>query len=173
MQYVSTLDLNSPEIVIQSTDDLKEFPVPLLPVQDGLKCKHRGCSHLCVTEKRMKWHWATEHDQPTHPGLDWSSAPLQTFFRGNSLRYFTTPPCQPIFVNHTPNKAPFRHREAALLQHYIAVTSLTWADGIETTHNDITVWILVISTCVDGSSQDPRFSRPLGLIPTLALVPAQ
>lgn len=139
VQYVSTLDLNSPETVIQSTDDLKEFPVPLLPVQDGLKCNHQGCSHLCVTEKRMKRHWAIEHGQPGRPGLDWSSVPLQTFFRGNSLRYFTKSPFPAVLLHQPPKKALFRDLEAALLQHYIAFTSLTLADGIETTHNDLTV----------------------------------
>lgn len=57
MQYVSKLDLDEPQNDIQSTDKAHEFPIPLLPVQDGLICKHEGCLHLCVSVKRVRSHW--------------------------------------------------------------------------------------------------------------------
>lgn len=37
----------------------------------------------------MQNHWIAEHDRKGAPGVDWSPAPLQTFFRGNLLRYIT------------------------------------------------------------------------------------
>lgn len=55
MQYVSKLHLDEAEAVVDSK--IHEFPVPLLPIQDGLKCESEGCFHLCVSEKRMKSHW--------------------------------------------------------------------------------------------------------------------
>lgn len=88
MQYVSRLDLAPPEVVLKT--EILEFPVPVLPVQDGWKCESPGCFHLCASEKRMKTHWYSEHCRPGRPFVDWHSVPLQTFFRGNLLRYFTT-----------------------------------------------------------------------------------
>lgn len=142
VQHVETLDLDDPETVIRSTDDLKEFPVPFLPVHDGLKCTHQGCSHLCVTEKRMKSHWCKEHDRPSRPESDWSSVPLQTFFRGNSLCYFTKPSSSPVLNHQPPGKALIGEHEAVFLQHYIASTSLTLANGIETRWDSLAVRIM-------------------------------
>lgn len=90
MQYVSTLDLDEPEQVIQSTNGSQEFPIPHLPVQEGLMCEYEGCSHLCASTKRMQSHWSAVHGRQGEPILDWRSVPLQTFFKGNLLRYFTS-----------------------------------------------------------------------------------
>jgi hypothetical protein len=90
MQYVAKLHLDEPEIVIQSK--VHKFPIPLLPVLDGLACKHRGCHHLCASVKRMKSHWVSTHGRLGQELFDWNHAPLQTFFRGNLLRYFTKSP---------------------------------------------------------------------------------
>jgi hypothetical protein len=87
MQYASKLDLDEPQNVIQSTDEAHEFPIPLLPVQDGLMCEYQGRSHLCVSMQRMRSHWVSEHERSGEPIVDWHSVPLQTFFRGNSLKY--------------------------------------------------------------------------------------
>lgn len=89
MQHVSKLELDEAENVIDAK--AQEFPVPLLPVQDGLMCDSEGCLHLCVSVKRMRTHWLTEHGRSGHAFLDWHPVPLQTFFRGNLLRYFTDP----------------------------------------------------------------------------------
>ncbi len=87
MEYVSKFDIAEPQDVIQAK--IRQFPVPLLPVQDGLLCLHEGCLHLCASVKRMKTHWLSSHGLSGQPGSDWCSVPLQTFFRGNLLRYFT------------------------------------------------------------------------------------
>ena len=92
-RYVSSLLLDEPQKVIQSKVD--DFPVPQLPVEDGLECGDLGCSHLCGSIKRMQSHWISVHGRPGRASLDWHPAPLQTFFRGNLLRYFTKSPPEP------------------------------------------------------------------------------
>lgn len=87
MQYISKLDLNLPDKVREIRNT--ESPVPLLPVHDGLQCMHEGCMHLCVSAKRMKGHWLSVHGRSGQIDFDWHPVALQTFFRGNLLRYFT------------------------------------------------------------------------------------
>jgi len=89
MSYVSPLDLATPEQVIQTQVKLKVFPVPELPVIGGLMCTYDECGHLCASGKRMKSHWLAVHGVAARVGLDWKAVKLQTFFRGNLLRYFT------------------------------------------------------------------------------------
>lgn len=60
--------------------------VPGLPVFDGYKCGVEGCRYLCVTNKRMQAHWRSAHDG--EDDVYCLRVRLQTFFRGNSLRYF-------------------------------------------------------------------------------------
>ncbi|KAJ5823086.1 hypothetical protein N7447_005426 [Penicillium robsamsonii] len=71
--------------------DETEFPVDLLPIHSGLVCRFEGCAHLCATLKRMKAHQSSVHCNSTSNDKSWCSVPLQTFFRGNALRYFTNP----------------------------------------------------------------------------------
>lgn len=87
--YISQLDLVQPEVILES--EVLEFPVPGLPVHDGLQCESDGCFHLCGSEKRMKTHWYSVHGRPGRAFMDWRPVPLQTFFRGKQLRYFTNP----------------------------------------------------------------------------------
>ncbi|KAH8799809.1 hypothetical protein F5884DRAFT_117509 [Xylogone sp. PMI_703] len=109
MEYVSGLQLDIPERVNKTC--VKDFPISSLPVQDGLQCN--SCSHLCVSEKRMKRHWTTEHDRQGCAGADWHPVPVQTFFQGNMLHYFTKP------VNS------LNESDSLLLHHFIKSTSLT------------------------------------------------
>jgi hypothetical protein len=37
----------------------------------------------------MEAHWSAQHGRKGYSNRDWSAAPLQSFFRGNKLRYFT------------------------------------------------------------------------------------
>jgi len=55
----SRFKLNSVEAVLQST--IEKFPVPVLPVLNGLRCRHDDCNHLCVSTKRMRNHWTSFH----------------------------------------------------------------------------------------------------------------
>lgn len=40
----------------------------------------------------MKSHWLTSHGGRGQPNINWQPVPLQTFFKGNLLRYFTGTP---------------------------------------------------------------------------------
>jgi hypothetical protein len=40
----------------------------------------------------MKAHWSSTHGRQGQPGVDFKYASLQTFFKGNLLRYFTGGP---------------------------------------------------------------------------------
>lgn len=87
LDFVSKFDLRDPEDVAFPNET--EFPIPALPILDGLQCAASNCLHLCVSEKRMQSHWRSVHGRSGVPGTDWRYAALQTFFRGNLLRYFT------------------------------------------------------------------------------------
>lgn len=90
MQYVEKFELAEHELVMQYIPG--EFPVPLLPVQSGLQCRSEDCTYLCKTEKRMKHHWLSVHGRHGVASYNWQTVPLQTFFKGNLLRYFTGTP---------------------------------------------------------------------------------
>jgi hypothetical protein len=87
LEYTKGLDLADPGDVILPPPH--EAPVPLLPTENGLACARDGCNHLCIAAKRMKSHWATAHrDVVGSESSQWSPVALQTFFRGNQLKYF-------------------------------------------------------------------------------------
>lgn len=86
LRSAEQFELAEHEVVMRCIPD--EFPVPLLPVQNGLRCLYGACAYLCLTEKRMKHHWLSVHGRRGQAS-DWEPAALQTFFRGNLLRYFT------------------------------------------------------------------------------------
>jgi hypothetical protein len=90
MQHIEKYELAEHELVMQYVPG--EFPVPLLPVQRGLQCKSEDCAYLRVAEKRMKHHWLSVHGRQGLASCDWQMVPLQTFFKGNLLRYFTGTP---------------------------------------------------------------------------------
>ncbi|KAJ5682242.1 hypothetical protein N7462_005407 [Penicillium macrosclerotiorum] len=88
IRYTSRMKLRRPEEVKQPQS--YEFPVPHLHLEQGWQCEAPGCDYLCISRKRMERHWSTVHNCKGYPTFDWSAAPLQTFFRGNMLRYFTS-----------------------------------------------------------------------------------
>ncbi|KAJ9251976.1 transcriptional regulator family: Fungal Specific TF [Paecilomyces variotii] len=87
MEYASKFAIAGPQDVVPP--DESHFPVPFLPVLNGLSCRFPGCEHLCVTTKRMRHHCLSVHQIAGREGLDWHPVKLQTFFKGNALRYFT------------------------------------------------------------------------------------
>jgi hypothetical protein len=86
MKYTDGLDLAHPKDV--TLPGPSEDPVPYLTVTSGLACAISGCDHLCATVKRMKMHRAAEHSGVVPDDSQWRPVDLQTFFRGNQLRYF-------------------------------------------------------------------------------------
>jgi hypothetical protein len=102
LEYTKELDLADPADVVLPPPN--EAPVPLLPTESGLACARDGCNHLCITVKRMKSHWATAHrDVVGSASSQWRPVSLQTFFRGNQLRYFIVSPQQPCEPQQEPS----------------------------------------------------------------------
>ncbi|KAK4864711.1 hypothetical protein LT330_001334 [Penicillium expansum] len=89
VEYASQFQLAEIGFII--LPDETQFPVDSLPIHDGLACRFEGCAHLCITIQRMKAHWSSVHHLTAKSDGRWCSVPLQTFFRGNALRYFTNP----------------------------------------------------------------------------------
>lgn len=86
MAYTRQLDLIEPEDV--PIPDANDGPISSLPVIDGFVCHVAECRHLCATAKRMKAHYNTEHREATTVHFNYRPAKMQTFFRGNKLKYF-------------------------------------------------------------------------------------
>ncbi|KAI9149013.1 Orsellinic acid/F9775 biosynthesis cluster protein D [Paramyrothecium foliicola] len=95
--YAETLVLKDPDKVVPPQSP-NRFPVPDLPVEQGWRCAAPGCDYKCVSVKRMETHWPATHDRKGISKQDWIACPLQTFFRGNMLRYFT---CQEASLRNT------------------------------------------------------------------------
>lgn len=87
VKFVENLDLCEPEEVTLPGDN--DFPIPELPVFYGLRCSFEDCGHLCLTERRMKSHWASAQHQYVKTEEPCCSVSVQTFFRGNLLKYFS------------------------------------------------------------------------------------
>ncbi|RAK71703.1 uncharacterized protein BO72DRAFT_473050 [Aspergillus fijiensis CBS 313.89] len=88
--FAAEFELAQPQDIV--LPDESQFPVPFLSIQEGLACRFERCGYLCATSKRMKQHWRCTHQIPTSNESTFSTpVPLQTFFRGNALRYFTNP----------------------------------------------------------------------------------
>ncbi|KAI2958107.1 hypothetical protein CBS147323_8713 [Aspergillus niger] len=107
IDYTDQLDLAKPDHVI--LPEANEGPIPFLPIIDGLACGASGCHHLCATGKRMKMHCNAEH--PGVPVVDLKGSPvqMQTFFRGNQLRYFVVH--QPQTNSHPEQHAAVENKE--------------------------------------------------------------
>ncbi|KAL4780671.1 hypothetical protein BJX76DRAFT_364151 [Aspergillus varians] len=130
-QYVSGLNLRGPQDVGPPTQT-RHFPVPDLPVEPGLRCLAAGCNHLCASSRRMQTHWQKFHGRKGYPTQDWCPTPLQTFFRGNLLRYFTRPEVRVALRNESLSAIPMRADDSALLDHYFKHTYQTFVTSPET-----------------------------------------
>lgn len=149
--YVESLDLDDPDVVVARA--IENFPVPLLPVLQGLRCNAIDCTYLCASEKRMKNHWSTTHSQSAQPDTGWEAVRLQTFFRGNLLKYFTdagTSVCstQPLAQFGDGQGFSLDDRASALLDHFIGYTSTSLAHDEESR----TLWQVKIPNLARQSS---------------------
>jgi hypothetical protein len=71
-------------------------PIPDLPVYRGYRCLAQECGHVCASQKRMSQHWSEAHGERESRNVQAREAWLQTFFRGNKVRYFEVgPPPEP------------------------------------------------------------------------------
>lgn len=88
LSLVASLTLLDPAQV--SIPAQNRRPFPHLTISNGYRCLVPQCGHMCVSHKRMSHH-LHEHHQDTFDGdVDSQMEPvlLQTFFRGNQVRYF-------------------------------------------------------------------------------------
>ncbi|KAL2812784.1 hypothetical protein BDW59DRAFT_36664 [Aspergillus cavernicola] len=137
--YVAGLCLRQPHEVIPPTQ-AHQFPVPCIPVESGIRCQAPGCGHLCISTKRMQAHWRTDHGCKANPAHDWRPAPLQTFFRGNLLRYFSCPETPVGLQTRCSLLQPLDADNAAILDHYFQHTYQTFVTSTETEH----IWRRVV-----------------------------
>ncbi|VUC26122.1 unnamed protein product [Clonostachys rosea] len=155
--YAARLPLKEPSELLGTGSSMLlpedgDFPVPGIPVISGLQCLNVGCGHLCVSVKRMQSHWKAEHKKSGCAALDWQSVPLQTFFRGNLLRYFTHPALSVVKLPDTSTEnvdrqmnaiqdawsshAAINQTDKSLLAHYLRFTHFSLANR----HGNARLW---------------------------------
>ncbi|PWY95554.1 hypothetical protein BO94DRAFT_530288 [Aspergillus sclerotioniger CBS 115572] len=151
--YVASLSLRDPKDVLPP-NRADQFPVPNLPVEPGLQCLSRGCLYLCASVKRMQSHWRSEHRRRGDDGRDWRPVPIQTFFRGNLLRYFTsqTTSCSIEPSMNTPQfnnlGASLDSMDTALMDYYLRHTYQSFTTNEETDK----VWRLIVPCLAQQNS---------------------
>lgn len=121
LSYLCKLRLREPSDVVDPPPGSP--PVPELPVSPGYSCLSPGCQHVCASAKRMAQHWSDVHGERESRNVQARDCWLQTFFRGNKIRYFEvsaphdTPP-QPTESSSTPTSTPATrsvdHREESI-----------------------------------------------------------
>ncbi|CAH0025377.1 unnamed protein product [Clonostachys rhizophaga] len=165
--YAARLSLKQPSELLGISIILGEgedFPVPGLPVISGLQCLDPSCGHLCVSVKRMQSHWKAEHHMSGCAALDWQSVPLQTFFRGNLLRYFTHPALSVVKLPDTSTEsvddqiraiydawashADMTEFDTSLLAHYLQSTHLSLANR----HGNVRLWQISVPRIATSNS---------------------
>lgn len=103
LSSIAHFDLLEPEHV--------SLPSPLspavegLPVTSGYRCVEAACGFLCASSKRMKRHRKEVHGVGDDDASSMISSPvkIQTFFRGNKLKYFEV---APSLKGHSGGLAP-------------------------------------------------------------------
>ncbi|KAI0151701.1 hypothetical protein GGR57DRAFT_170682 [Xylariaceae sp. FL1272] len=86
LHQLSLLDLPPPERV--GTPASSSHRIQDLPVLTGFKCCAPTCHYACTSIKRMCQHWSQIHGENNSRTIQYRQAKLQTFFRGNKIRYF-------------------------------------------------------------------------------------
>ncbi|CAK1359312.1 hypothetical protein CB0940_05541 [Cercospora beticola] len=86
MAQLAHLKLKDPADVVDPSP--LSPPIPELQVYKGIRCLHKDCQHICASEKRMSQHWSDVHGERESKNVVTRPAWLQTFFRGNKIRYF-------------------------------------------------------------------------------------
>ncbi|KAF1971611.1 hypothetical protein BU23DRAFT_590532 [Bimuria novae-zelandiae CBS 107.79] len=92
LESIAQFELRDPDDVIPPSPNTR--PISALPVLDGYRCLHDGCSNLCASVKRMRRHWADAHGGAEDFEAMVREVKMQTFFRGTKIRYFEVSPEQ-------------------------------------------------------------------------------
>ncbi|KAF2163627.1 hypothetical protein M409DRAFT_26234 [Zasmidium cellare ATCC 36951] len=137
MARLSHLELREPADVPKPEPLSK--PIPELRILKGRRCLSPGCGYLCTSDKRMSQHWSDLHGERESRNVLAQFAWLQTFFKGNKIRYFEVSAPQenalsPITESTDDNTSPAArsHLPPPLdmdamryLLHFVHSTSLT------------------------------------------------
>ncbi|KIW95463.1 uncharacterized protein Z519_04048 [Cladophialophora bantiana CBS 173.52] len=88
LERIGRLKLLDPAEVPKPPPDIS--PLPYLQVSDGYRCKFPACDHLYISEKRMSQHLHGSHKELSAINIEIQArrVRLQTFFKGNKIRYF-------------------------------------------------------------------------------------
>lgn len=86
LSSLSKLHLLEPEQVPAPPADLPPFEH--LTVSAGYKCNVDNCGYLSISRKRISQHCREQHGSSISIDRDVSAVWLQTFFKGNKVRYF-------------------------------------------------------------------------------------
>lgn len=110
LSSIAQLDLCEPHEV--SLPGPTSLPIQYITLLSGYRCLVDGCDSLCSSTKRMRQHQSKEHglsDSYDFGSLT-KSIQLQTFFRGNKLRYFEVAGSSAVDTATAPLTASFgRH----------------------------------------------------------------
>lgn len=121
LAHLCKLRLQDPSDVVDPSPGSP--PVPELPVYKGYSCLKSDCQHVCASLKRMAQHWSEIHGERESRNVKARDCWLQTFFRGNKIRYFevaappeTPPPlCELVSPPaSTPNSQPITNHEETI-----------------------------------------------------------
>jgi Orsellinic acid/F9775 biosynthesis cluster protein D len=102
-------------------------PVDGLPVISGYSCTATDCESLYGSDKRMRRHWSEIHGFSDPPSSFSRPVNLQTFFRGNKLRYFEVVP-------PTSERSPAVDAESITGQQDIFTTKTPIRQNFESPH---------------------------------------
>ncbi|EXJ67987.1 uncharacterized protein A1O5_08601 [Cladophialophora psammophila CBS 110553] len=87
LETIGRLKLLDPAEVPKPPPDIS--PLPYLQVSDGYRCNFPACGHLCISEKRMNQHHGSHKEiSAIDVEIQARRVRLQTFFKGNKVRYF-------------------------------------------------------------------------------------
>jgi hypothetical protein len=115
LDRVAELRLLEPDYVTPPSS--KVLPFPHLPIATGYRCTLPNCDHLCISQKRMSQHLREHHQVAPRTDVDnyMQQLYLQTFFRGNKVRYFEVEPDVSLEINKAAEQ-PLKYRFLQLAQ---------------------------------------------------------
>jgi len=62
--------------------------IPYLKVIQGYPCEYESCNLILSTSHSIKKHCKLDHRWKAKDGIRWTEIQVQTFFQGNSRRYY-------------------------------------------------------------------------------------